>query len=337
MNTKEILEKISASSYEATNNSETLNTIKEIISPYCDHTEADALGNLICTVNSEGKKHIVLSAHMDKIGMKITGIDKATGLLSITKSGGVDLRTLTAARVKVTGKKTVYGCITSTPPHLTTGDRKKVTPIESLYIDCGLSYEEISEIVSIGDTAEYFSPLTCLLGDRVTGAYMDNSAGCTAVIEAVRLLKESGTKNRITALFTTREETGKGGAQAAFTRLQPDTALITDVSFAKAPGIPEESSAPVSSGAMICISPILQKELSDQLIETAKKNNIPYTVEVMGARTATDSDVAVTAGNGIKTGLASIPLLNMHTPVETLSLSDIDAVASLLFNTAKGE
>lgn len=337
MNTKEILEKISAAPYEAAADSKTHDTIKEIIAPYCESIETDALGNLICTVKSEGSQHIVLSAHMDKIGMKITGIDKATGLLSITKSGGVDLRTLTAARVRVSGKKVLYGCITSTPPHLTTGDRKKVTPMESLYIDCGLPYEEICKTVSIGDTAEYLSPLTSLVGDRVTGAYMDNSAGCAAVIGAVRLLKEAGTKNRITALFTTREETGKGGAQAAFTRLQPDTALITDVSFARAPGIPEESSAPVTSGAMICISPILQRDVSDRLIETAKRNNIPYTVEVMGARTATDSDVAVTAGCGIKTGLASIPLLNMHTPTETLSLSDIDAVSSLLFNAARGE
>lgn len=338
MNTEEMLKKISGSAYEATDESETIRSIREIISPYCEEITADALGNLICSVTKEGKKHIVLSAHMDKICLKITGIDKKTGLLSIAGAGGVDLRTLTAARVKVSGKKTVYGCITSTPPHLISGDRNKITPLDSLYIDCGLSYEEISETVSIGDTAEYHSPLFALLGDRRSGAYMDNSAGCTAVIEAVKKLFEAGTENKITALFTTREETGKGGAQAAFTKLQPDLALITDVSFASAPGIPEENSAPLTSGAMICISPILPHEISALLIETAEKNNIPYTVEAIGgAKTSTDSDVAVNAGEGIKTGLVSIPLLNMHTPVETLSLSDIDAVASLLFNTAKGE
>ena len=166
---------------------------------------------------------------------------------------------------------------------------------------------------------------------------MDNSAGCTAVIEACRLIREKGTKNKITAIFTTREETGKGGASAAFYAVKPDIALITDVSFGAAPGIPEDRSAPLGSGAMICISPILQKEVSDCLISTAREKGIPYTVEVSAGRTATDSDVAVIAGNGIKTGLASIPLLNMHTPVETLSLHDIGCVASLLYNASSGE
>lgn len=337
MKTQEILTKICNSAYEATPDSETHEAIKSCMSDFCTEITTDALGNLICTINPDGEKHVVLSAHLDKIGMKITSIDKKTGLLGFTKCGGIDLRTLPAARVKVLGKKTLYGCITSTPPHLTTGDRKKVTPIESLYIDCGLTYDEITEYVSVGDSALYFSDVTALANDVVSGAYMDNSAGCTAVIKACEMLKSHGTRNKITAVFTTREEIGKGGAQTAFTRLQPDLALITDVSFAAAPGIPEEVSSPMRSGAMICYSPILQKSVSDFLKNTANENSIDYTVEVAGARTATDCDVAVNSGKGVNTGLVSIPLLNMHTPVETLSLGDIEAVAQLLFQASKGE
>ncbi len=337
MKTEDILTKICSASCDASFSSETSEAIKEIISPYCEDVYTDNLGNLICEVTKKGSKHVALSAHMDKIGLVITGIDKATGMLKINKTGGIDMRTLAASRVKVIGKKVLMGCVTSTPPHLLSGDRTKVTPIDSLYIDCGLSYDEITKYVSAGDRAEYYSPVTSLLNDRLAGAYMDNSAGCTAVINAVKKLYEQGTENRITAVFTTREEVGKGGAQAAFFALQPDFAFITDVSFACAPGIPEESSSPVGSGAMICISPILQKEVSDSLISSAEKAGVPYTVEVMGARTATDSDAAVIAGKGIKTGLVSVPLLNMHTPVETLALSDIDAVSEVLYLASKGE
>lgn len=335
METIEILKRLCEASYEAVPSSETHKAIIEIMEPLSEKISTDNLGNIICTVKSEGKKHVVLSAHADKIGMVVTAIDKATGMLKVAKSGGVDNRTLAASRVKVTGKKTLKGCVTSTPPHLTKGDRTAVPVIEDLYIDCGLSYEKIAEIVSVGDRVEYYSPVEELLNGRFTGAYMDNSAGCTAVIKACEKLLNEGTDNRITAIFTTREETGKGGAIASFTALQPDFAFITDVSFGKAPGVPPEMSSPLGSGGMICISPILQKEISDFLIKTAQKCEIPYTVEVMGSRTMTDSDVAVNAGKGIKTGLVSVPLTNMHTPVETLDIKDVDAVSDILFGSAK--
>lgn len=337
MKTSEILKRICHSAYTPDRDCETAEVIREIIAPYCEKIETDALGNLVCTVRSEGKEHIALSAHMDKIGLVVTAIDKATGMLKFAKAGGIDMRTLTAARVKVIGKRVIEGCITSTPPHLMSGDKTKTPSPEMLYVDTGLSYDIIKDLVSVGDTILYDSPVTSLLSDRLTGAYMDNSAGCTAVINAVKTLYENGTENRITAVFTTREEVGKGGALSSFTALHPDKTFITDVSFGTAPGIPEECSSPLASGAMICISPILQKDISDLLIRKAEENNIPFTVEVMGSRTMTDSDVAVTAGKGILTGLTSVPLLNMHTPVETLSVSDVDAVSSLLYLASKGE
>ena len=335
MEALEILKRLCEASYEAVPSSETHKAIIEIMTPISEKITTDNLGNIICTVKSEGRKHVVLSAHADKIGMVVTAIDKSTGMLKVAKAGGVDNRTLAASRVKVTGKKEIKGCVTSTPPHLNKKDKTTVPDIEELYIDCGLTYEEISEIVSVGDRAEYCSPVSALLGGRFAGAYMDNAAGCTAVIKACEKLLADGTENKITAIFTTREETGKGGAIAAFTAVQPDFALITDVSFGRAPGVPPEMSSPLGSGGMICISPILQKEMSDFLIKTAEKHGIPYTVEVMGSRTMTDSDVAVTAGKGIRTGLVSVPLTNMHTPVETLDIKDVEAVASILSSAAR--
>ncbi|MBQ9945867.1 MAG: M20/M25/M40 family metallo-hydrolase [Clostridia bacterium] len=337
MNTADVLKKICESPYETASDSSAHRLITALMEPYCERIETDALGNIICTVKSEGEKTVALSAHMDKIGLTVTSVDKKTGMLSLAKTGGVDMRTLSACRVTVQGKKLLPGCITSTPPHLTTGDRKKVTPMDCLFCDTGLPFEEVSQYVSVGDTVLYHSEVTPLINGRFTGAYMDNSAGITAVIRAVKRLKEEGTKNRIIAVFTTREEIGKGGAAAVFHNIAPELALITDVSFASAPGIPSEMSSPLSSGAMICISPVLQKDISYKLRDTAEKYNIPYTLEIMASRTMTDSDVAVTAGDGILTGLVSIPLLNMHTPVETLDIKDVEAVSDILFYASKEE
>lgn len=337
METREILKRICEASYGSSGDSETKRVITEFMEGICDSIKTDALGNLICTLNESSEGNTVLSAHMDKIGMTVTGIDKLTGMLKIDRVGGVDIRVLPASRVKVLGKKTLYGCITSTPPHLARGDKSTALPITELYADFGLSYEEISTIVSVGDRIEYASPVVPLLGDRLSGAYMDNSAGCTAVIKAMTRLHDEGFGGKVTAVFTVGEETGKGGAQTSFTALSPEFALITDVSFGTAPGIPPECSSPLSSGAMICISPILQKSVSDRLLKCARDNNIPHTAEVMGSRTMTDSDVAVITGTGVPTGLISIPLLNMHTPVETLDIKDVEAVASVLYFGAKGE
>ena len=336
MNTKEILVKICESSYEAVAESETHKAIIEIMKPLCEEIYIAPLGDIVCTVKGEGESHVALSAHCDKIAMVVTSIDKATGMLKVAKSGGIDMRTFAASRVKVIGKKIISGCVTSTPPHLSKGDRTVTPAPEDLYIDCGLSYDEITEIVSIGDRVEYNSPVTALLDGRLTGAYMDNSAGCTAVIKACEMLKANGTKNKITAVFTTREETGKGGAITTFTKLKPDFAFITDVSFGAGPGIPKEMSSPLGSGGMICISPILQREMSSILVKAAEENNISYTTEVMAGRTMTDSDAVVNTGIGVKTGLVSIPLLNMHTPVEALDIRDVDSVAGILFNAARG-
>ena len=132
MTTKDILKKICEAAYEPTASSPTLNAIKEIIAPYCEKTETDAMGNLVCTVFSEGEKHVVLSAHQDKIGMVVTGIDEKTGMLKIAAVGGVDIRALPACTVRVSGKKELIGCITSVPPHLSKGDRSKACPVDSL-------------------------------------------------------------------------------------------------------------------------------------------------------------------------------------------------------------
>ena len=150
------------------------------------------------------------------------------------------------------------------------------------------------------------------------------------MLKALEKIAGKACSYTVCAVFATREEVGKQGAQTALFGIAPEEALVTDVSFACAPGIPEESSAKQGSGAMIGVSPILQKDMSDALITAAERNDIPHTVEVLGRHTGTDADVAVLTGAGIRTGLISIPLKNMHTAVEMAQPGDIEAVADLM-------
>lgn len=330
METKEILKKICAAPGVSGAEYATAAVIKEIISEYTDITETDALGNLKATLNPDGKKGVILFAHMDKIGLVITGIDKESGFLRVFPAGGVDARTAAAQRVKVYGKKTLDGVIISTPPHLAKpGSEKKAVPVDGLAVDCGLPYEEISEIVSAGDRAELRNGFFELKNGVCCSEFIDNSAGCTVIIKTLEYLKNKAPDTRIECVFSTREEVGKGGALTAAFSSKAEDAIVFDVSFASAPGVAAEKSAPLGSGAMIGCSPILQKDAFDMCVKTAKAENIPFTVEISGRSTGTDADVAVTAGAGKRTALISVPLKNMHTPVETVDINDIEACARL--------
>ena len=293
----------------------------------------DTLGSFV----SAGGSDVAILAHIDKIGYMVTGIDEATGFLRIVKAGGTDARTAPAQRVTVYGVRALPGVIVSTPPHLLPKDAdNKVLPIDKLTVDCGLPYEEIKELVRPGDRILTNYPLQTLAGTRVSAPYLDNCAGVAAALKAAELIKEAGGRMpRI--VLTVMEETGGSGAMTASFPEDVKTVIAVDVTFASAPGMNEEESAPMGSGARIAIAPVLDNALSRKMMALAKEKGIPYTVEVMGRHTGTDADDAAVAGTGRVTGLVSIPIRYMHTPAETADLKDIEAAAKLLASVCGGE
>lgn len=327
METKEILQKICAAPGVSGAEHTTATVIKELVSEFTDDITTDALGNLIAVVNPQGEKGMMLFAHMDKIGLVVTGIDRESGFLRIFPAGGVDARTASAQRVRVYGTETREGVIISTPPHLS--NEKKAVPVDELTVDCGLPYETISKIVFPGCRAELRNGFYELKNGICCSEFIDNAAGCAVILKALEYLKGKAENTRLECVFSTREEVGKGGALTAAFRSRAEDALVFDVSFASAPGVPAERCAPLGSGAMIGCSPILQKDAFDLCVQTAKEENLPFTVEISGRSTGTDADVAVTAGAGKRTALISVPLKNMHTPVETVDIRDIEVCARL--------
>ncbi len=314
-----------------------LSAAEELLSEYAE-VRTDALGSIIGTVG-DGKTHIMIDAHLDRIGLIVTSVDES-GFLRVDKCGGADARVLSAAEVTVWGKEPVYGVITSTPPHLSKAeDASKAPSFDSIFVDTGLPFEKLRKIISVGDRITIDAPLKSLLGTRITGAALDDRIGMAALLRVLDIIKEKNPPVKVSVLFSVQEETTEAGGKTGAFGISPDEAIAVDVSFGTAPGVSEQESGKLGGGAMICISPSLSQEMSNSLISLAEKNNIKYQTEICPSQTGTNADVISTTKTGIKTGLVSIPLRNMHTQAEVADIEDIESVAQIIaaYIIRKGE
>ncbi len=290
----------------------------------------DALGSVIGKKEGKGI-NILLDAHMDRIGLTVTAVDDK-GFLRVAKCGGADARVMSASEVTVFGKEKLYGVVTSIPPHLASKDEEnKAAAFEDVCIDIGLNGEKARELVTPGDRIIFNGPSARLCGDRVVSPAVDDRAGMAAILRCLEILKESGKETcSITVMFSSQEETGGSGAQAGSFGVDADEAIAVDVGFALAPGIKEQQAGKLGGGAQIGFSPIIDEDMCAALVSIAENNGIKWQYDVMGGKTGTNGDEIQVSAGGVKTALISIPIRNMHTNVETVSLGDIEAVARLM-------
>jgi putative aminopeptidase FrvX len=290
----------------------------------------DHMGSVIARFgNQDAKTHLLLDAHLDQIGLLVTSIDEH-GFLRVARDGGTDRRVLPGSHVTVYGKETLEGVVSCLPPHLNEGGEEKVPDITEMAVDVGLSREEAEKLVEPGDVILVPGEPRRLLGSRVTGAALDDRAGCAALIRCAQLLQKEDLGCRVTILLSCREEVGGQGAATASFRETPDMAIAVDVSFAAQPGVPAHKGGKLSEGPMIGISPTLDKGITETLKDLARKEEIPFQLEVMGGSTGTNADEINVSGAGVRCGLVSIPQRNMHTPAEICDLADIENTARLL-------
>ncbi len=295
------------------------------LSKYC--TVRRLGNNLIGEIKGKNDYTVLLDAHIDQIGMVVTSI--SGGFLKVAAAGGVDRRMLAGMRVTVYGRETVNGVFCSTPPHLSKSD--DVLKIEDMYIDTGLG-DRANEVTSVGDRVVFSANFTELVGDKVTGKSLDDRAGCAALIKCAEMLSGKDLPCNVVFLLSDMEELGGMGAKTMSFGVSPDVAVAVDVSFGNAPDILPDKTGVLGDGAMIGISPILSNVVTKSLKEIANTKGIKHQLEVMGGKTSTNADKIVDTKCGIPTGLLSIPLRNMHTPVEVIDVNDIMSVAEILAN-----
>ncbi|MDZ4763442.1 MAG: M42 family metallopeptidase [Chloroflexota bacterium] len=303
-----------------------------------DDLQTDRLGSLIgikrgtpAPSASKGTpaRKIMLAAHMDEIGLMVADI--IDGFIAVHRISGVDNRILPAQPMIVHGKRPLPGVVATTPPHLlNAANRSRYLGMDELLIDVGLLPEEVEALVQIGDLITPDAPMLDLLGQRVAGKAMDDRACLAAVTLCLHELKRLHHTWDVYAVATVQEETGLFGAKTAAYQIAPDIAIALDVTFAPQPGVDSADTSEMNGGVPIGVGPNFHPKLVDKLRETARRNEIKYQDDFIPGASGTDAWSIQVAREGIPTALLEVPVRNMHSPVETADLRDIERAGRLM-------
>lgn len=329
---KELLEKLCGAAGVSGAEHNAANAARELLSQYAPDAAVDTFGCVTGFIGDRDndKPTVMLEAHIDEIGFIVTYIDDK-GFLRVGNCGGTDRRLYAAQTVTVHAENgDIRGVICTLPPHVSS-DSSKTMKTEEIAVDIGYMTREAAEkVVSPGDRITIDNKLVSLCGTRVTSKALDDRAGAAAVLYALELVKGKELPYNVEVLFASQEEVGSRGAIIAAYNSRADIALATDVSFAYTPDDKKHACGVMGKGAMIGISPVLDRGVTDELKKLAADMGIPHRFEVMGKDTGTDADDISVSRGGIRTGLISIPLKYMHTPVEVVDIEDIKAVSRLM-------
>ena len=320
--------------------------LRALVGDVFDEYYGDSVGNhvFVRRCGKENAPRILLDTHYDEVGMMVTNIHKG-GFLSMTNVGGLDMRIMQAAEVTVYGEdedgneKEIYGVIVSTPPHLTKASEvNKLKEITELYIDTGYSEEELKKYVRLGTPVGYRGIYRDLLNNRITGKGFDCKACGACAVYAVANTPREELAGDVYMVFSNFEETGIpfGGATVAGFTIDPDYALVADVTGAVIPG--SENKIPkMGDGPTITLAPITDRRMSKMLIKAAEEKEINLQVEVAAGRTGTNTTALNRIREGVPTVDIGLPLRNMHTYNEVISVDDALKMAEVIkiFITSK--
>lgn len=313
----------------------------EIYRAYCkdfaDKVHTDIHGNVWAIANPEAEMKIMLAGHMDEIGFIVHYISDE-GFLSFSPIGGQDSVIPVGQRVWVHGKERIPGVIGRKAIHLLEEEERKKKPeMKDLWIDIGASSRaEAEAVVALGDVATIQYEFQMLMGDRATARGFDNKMGSFIVAEALRLLKADGGLDPgvgVYAVATVQEEIGLRGARTASFGIAPQTGLAVDVNHAiDYPGLSKMryGQLDVGKGPSVMRGANANPIVFDMILAGAKKEEIPYQVDVAAGGTGTDGNAMQINMGGMAVGILGVPLRYMHTPCELLAIKDVEDCARLM-------
>lgn len=298
---------------------------------------SDHLGSSWARVpGTAGGLTLMIVGHIDEIGLRITHIDDE-GFIRFGQVGGWDPQVLIGQRIVLDTKSgPVLGVIARKPVHLLTDeDRKKVPELKELHIDIGAADgEQARSMVRIGDVGVIDARPVELPNERLVSRSLDNRVGCYVAARAAQIVAEAGgAPGDVLATAVVQEETTFAGSRTSAFRHEPDVAIAVDVTFATdQPGVTlgEITKHEFGTGPVLARGTTLHPRVFEGLHEAAEAEGIPFTVESTGRATGTDADAIHLSRAGIPTGLVSVPLRYMHSPVEMVALSDVEAAAQVI-------
>jgi tetrahedral aminopeptidase len=306
--------------------------IAEAWRPLVDELSISRLGSLHGLkrgVGDEPRRRILLSAHMDAIGLMVTTI--VDGLLHITEIGGVDQRILPGQLVTVHGRRDLPGVVAQPPDRLLPPDQNgKPVKLEHLLVDTGLLPDEVMQLVRPGDLVSFASEPLDLAGGVLAGHSLDDRAAVAAVTLCLQELQHMHHSWDVWAVASVQEEETLGGALTSPFAIRPDMAVAIDVTFAKGPGSTDYRTYALDSGPTIGWGSNVHPALHRAFKELALKIDLPHHIELMPEYSGTDAMGIQIVAEGIPCAVIGIPLRYMHTPVEEVSLRDITRAGHLL-------
>lgn len=300
----------------------------DMLRNYCNECEIDRMGNVVGVIRGDGGgKKIMLESHMDQVGFIVTDIDD-DGNICFAAVGGIDVRILPCLRVKICGSKIIDGVILSPSDE---DVAEKNPDIKKLRIFTGYSKSELLDLVTIGDIIVFDNEYMKLSGDCRCSAAMDNRSGMAVVLTALEYLKQNPVNADVYAVFSTQEEVGLRGAYTGTYGIEPDMAIVVDVTHGTTVDSTEDSGVfDLGSGAAILRGPNVNYHMAKELIKLADENNIDYKIETAGGASGTTAWAIQTVRAGVPVLLISIPLRYMHTNVEVLDLKDVEKAGRLM-------
>jgi putative aminopeptidase FrvX len=309
----------------------------DYVGQFADETFSDAYGNCVAVLNKGGSPRLMLAGHADEIAMAVNYINEE-GFIYVRKLGGVDAAITKAQRVVIHARSgPVKGVVGNVAPHLMKEEKDAKPPkIHDLFIDIGVeNRKEAEKLVRIGDPITLTDEFDLLRNGLVVARAFDNRIGTFAVAETLRLLKQSKAKPHaeVCAVSNVQEEVGLLGARQIAYSLKPDVALVVDVTHAT--DYPTVSKAQhgdvkVGRGPTITHGGCNHPEVVLRLEEVAQARKIPLQHETVSSTSGTDTDAIFWTRGGIASGLVSLPNRYMHSPVEVVSLKDLEMIPELL-------
>lgn len=308
--------------------------ISDMVKPFADEMSIDPMGNLIVVKKGKKAKRVMVAAHMDEISFIVTHIDE-DGFVRFHVLGGFDPKTLTSQRVIIHGKKDLIGVMGSKPIHLMKPEERNKSPkTTDFFIDLGMSKEEVTKYIQVGDPITRDRDLI-EMGDCVNSKSIDNRVSVFILLEVFRELHHVDLPYDFYGVFTVQEEIGLRGAVKATHLIDPDFGFGLDTTIAfDVPGAQaHEAVTRLGKGAGIKImdgSTVCDYRMVRYMKEVADKNNIEWQAEILPAGGTDTAGIQRSGKSGSITGAISIPTRHIHQTIETAHKGDIRACIDLL-------
>lgn len=310
----------------------------DYVKPYIDDYISDTYGTIVGIVNPKAEYKVVIEAHADEISWFVSYITE-DGYIYLKRNGGSDHMIAPSKRVNIHTKKGVVKAVFGWPAIHVRDHQKEETPsIKNIFLDCGCkSKKEVEKLgVHVGCVATFEDELIMLNDNYFVGRALDNKMGGFVIAEVARTLKQNKKKLPfgLYIVNSVQEEIGLRGAEMISRRINPNVAIITDVTHdTHAPMYDKKLQGDTKSdcGPVLTYGPAVHNNVLNMLIDVAEKKKIKFQRDTVSRSTGTDTDAFAYSGMGVASALISIPLKYMHTTVEMVHKNDIENTIKLMY------